>query len=61
MLGERQRFPDAQDGAPQHDDHRSHTPAVPVIGCVAHDRHDLVHVGGSAGYRIPLLRGGRPA
>jgi hypothetical protein len=45
VLGESERFLDAQPGAPQHDDHRSHAPAVPVIGRVAHDRHDLVDRG----------------
>jgi hypothetical protein len=43
VLGERERFPDAHPGAPQDDDHRSHAPAVTVIGGVAHDRHDLLH------------------
>jgi hypothetical protein len=42
VLGERQRLLDAQPGAPQDDDHRSHAPAVPVVGRVAHDGHDLV-------------------
>jgi hypothetical protein len=43
VLGERERFLDAQPGAPQDDDHRAHAPAVTVIGGVAHDRHDLLH------------------
>jgi hypothetical protein len=42
-LGERERFLDAQPGAPQDDDHRLHAPAVTVIGDVAHHRHDLLH------------------
>jgi hypothetical protein len=42
VLGERERFLDAQAGAPEDDDHRSHAPAVPVIGRVAHDGHDLL-------------------
>jgi hypothetical protein len=45
VLGERERLLDAQPGAPQDDDHRSHAPAVTVIGRVAHDRHDLVDGG----------------
>jgi hypothetical protein len=43
VLCERERFLVAQAGAPQDDDHRSHAPAVTVVGSVAHDRHDLVH------------------
>jgi hypothetical protein len=50
VLGERERLLNAQPGAPQDDDHRSHAPAVTVIGRVAHDRHDHSSiVGGSAG------------
>jgi hypothetical protein len=45
VLGERERFLDAEPGAPQDDDHRSHAPAVAVIGRVAHNRHDLLHRG----------------
>jgi hypothetical protein len=45
VLGERERLLNAQAGAPQDDDHRSHAPAVTVIGRVAHDRHDLVDRG----------------
>jgi hypothetical protein len=37
-----ERFLDAQAGAPENDDHRSHAPAVTVMGRVAHDRHDLI-------------------
>jgi hypothetical protein len=61
MFSERERFLDAQTGAPQDDDHRSHAPAVTVVGCVAHDATISSTVGGSAGYRMPLLRGGRSA
>jgi hypothetical protein len=43
VLGERERLLDAEPGAPQDDDRRSHAPAVAVIGRVAHDRHDLLH------------------
>jgi hypothetical protein len=43
VLGEPERFLDAQPGAPQDDDHRLHAPAVTVIGGMAHDRHDLLH------------------
>jgi hypothetical protein len=32
VLGERERFLDAEPGAPQHDDHRAHAPAVTVFG-----------------------------
>ena len=32
VLGERERLLDAQPGAPEDDDHRSHAPAVTVIG-----------------------------
>jgi hypothetical protein len=32
-------------GAPQDDDHRSHGPAMGVIGSMAHYRHDLLHRG----------------
>jgi hypothetical protein len=42
VLGEGERLLDAQPGAPQDDDHRSHAPAVAVIGRVAHDSHDLL-------------------
>jgi hypothetical protein len=42
VLAERERFLDAQAGAPQDDDHRAYAPAVTVVGCVAHDSHDLV-------------------
>jgi hypothetical protein len=34
VLGERERFLDAQPRAPQDDDHRSHAPAVAVVGGV---------------------------
>jgi hypothetical protein len=61
VLGERERLLDAQPGAPEDDDHRSHAPAVTPVGRVAHDGHDLVDRGRVAGYRIPLLRGVRPA
>jgi hypothetical protein len=61
LLGERECFLDAQTGAPQDDDHRSHAPAVTVIECVTMTATISSTVGGSAGYRIPLLRGGRPA
>jgi hypothetical protein len=43
VLGERERFLNAQPGAPQDDDHRSHAPTVTVIGRVTHHRHDLLH------------------
>jgi hypothetical protein len=43
VLGDRERLLDAQAGAPHHDDHRSYAPAMPVIGCATHDRHDLLH------------------
>jgi hypothetical protein len=43
LLGEHERFLDAQAGAPQDDDHCSHAPAVTVIVGVAHDRDDFVH------------------
>ena len=39
---QRQRFLDAQAGAPKNDDHRSQPPAVAIVGRVAHDRHDLI-------------------
>jgi hypothetical protein len=42
VLGQRERLVYAQAGAPQHDDHRSQSPAVAVIGRVAHHRDDLV-------------------
>src|SRR5215208_6731308 len=42
VLGQRQRFLNAQAGAPKNDDHRSQPPAVAVVGLVAHDRHDLI-------------------
>jgi hypothetical protein len=42
VLGERERFLDAQPGAPQHDDHRAQAPAVTVIRGVAHHRYDLI-------------------
>jgi hypothetical protein len=61
VLRERERFMDAQPGAPQDDDHRSHAPAVRVIRGVAMSATISSTVGGSAGYRIPLLRGGGPA
>jgi hypothetical protein len=44
-LSERERFLDAQAGAPEDDDNRSHAPAVTVIGRVAHDSHDLIDRG----------------
>ena len=40
---ELERFLDAQSGAPEDDDDRSHAAAVTVVRAVAHDRHDLVH------------------
>jgi hypothetical protein len=43
VLGERERFLDAQPSAPQDHDHRSHAPAVTVLGGVAHHRDDLLH------------------
>jgi len=43
VLGERERFLDAQPGAPKDDDHRSHAPAVTVTGGVTHNAHDLVN------------------
>jgi len=43
VLGERERLLDAQAGAPEDDDHCSHTPAVSVIGRVAHHGNDLLH------------------
>jgi hypothetical protein len=46
---ERERFLDAQTGPPEDDDHRSHAPAVTVVGCVAHDRDDLVDGGWVSG------------
>src|SRR3954463_320846 len=45
VLGERERLLNAQPGAPEDNDHRSHAPAVAVIGGLAHDRHDLVDRG----------------
>jgi hypothetical protein len=42
VLGQRQRFLNAQAGAPKNDDHRSQPPAVAVVGGVTHDRHDLI-------------------
>jgi hypothetical protein len=45
MFGERERLLNAQPGPPQHDDHRSRTPAVTVIGGVAHHREDLIDRG----------------
>jgi hypothetical protein len=45
VLGEGERLLDAQAGAPEDDDHRSHAPAVAVAGRVAHDRDDLVDGG----------------
>ena len=61
MLGERERFLDAEPGASQHDDHRSHAPAVTVIGGVAHDGHDLLDGRRVGWVAHSLLRGGRPA
>ena len=55
VLGERERLLDAQPGAPQHDDHRSHAPAVTVIAGVAHDRDDLLHRGRVGRVAHPLV------
>ena len=55
VLGERERLLDAQAGAPEHDDHRSHPPAVTVIGRVAHDRHDLLDRGRVGGVAHALV------
>ena len=58
-LMQRERFVDAEAGSPQHREQ----PAKP-LQTVAGDLQTAtisVTVGGSAGYRRPLLRGGRPA
>src|SRR5215211_2395013 len=55
VLCERECFLDAQAGGPEDDDHRSHAPAVTVVGAVAHDRHDLVDHGRVGGIAQPLV------
>jgi hypothetical protein len=42
-FGERERFLDAQPGAPQHDDDRAQPPAVAVLAGVAHHGDDLLN------------------
>ena len=42
VLGERERLPDTQPGAPQHDDHPAQPQPVAVVADVAHDGHDLI-------------------
>ena len=37
------------------------TQPVSVVAGLAHHQHDLLRSGGSGGYRMPLLRGARPA
>ena len=60
-LTQRKRLVDAKTGAPQHHREPAKPPTVQTIAGDAHDRDDLLDGGGSAGYRKPLLRGGRPA
>jgi hypothetical protein len=45
VLGERERFVDAQTGAPEHDDHRAQPEPVTIVGGVAHHANDLVDSG----------------
>jgi len=47
-LDQRQRLIDPQPGPPQHNDQPVDAIAVPGMGSVAHDRDDLIDVGGSA-------------
>jgi hypothetical protein len=47
-----------EDRAPEHHDQPAKPPAVEAVANDAHDRDDLLNVGGSAGYRRPLLHGG---
>jgi hypothetical protein len=49
VLGQGERFLDAQPGAKQRDDHRLQPPAVTVRVGVAHDRDDLIHGGWVSG------------
>jgi hypothetical protein len=49
VFGERKRLLDAQPGAPQDDDHRSHPPAMSVIGGATQTATISSTVGGSAG------------
>ncbi|HYX86239.1 MAG TPA: hypothetical protein VE777_14810 [Gaiellales bacterium] len=55
VLGELKGLLDAHPGAPEDNDHRSHSPAMPVLGRVAHDRHDLVHRGRVGRVAHPLV------
>jgi hypothetical protein len=59
-LGQRECLADAQTGAPKHDDQRSGPQSVCRAARDAHDSDDLLNGWRSAGYRRPLLRGGRP-
>ena len=60
-LGQRQRLVDPQPSAPEHDDQT--VEAVAVSGETAWRITATISstVGGSAGWRWPLLRGGLPA
>src|SRR5215212_9576832 len=40
-LARRERFLDAEPGAPEHDDHRPQATAVAIVGSSAHHRDDL--------------------
>src|SRR2546423_13250463 len=59
-LGQSERFADPQTRAPQHDDQATEPDAIRLITGGAHHRDDLLDLGGSAGYRRPLFRGGGP-
>jgi hypothetical protein len=55
VLGERERFVNAQSAAPEHDDHCAQAPAVTVIGGVAHHGDDLLHRGRVGWVAQPLV------
>jgi hypothetical protein len=59
-LGQSKRFADAQPRPPEHNDQAPQPKAIYVLTANPHHAMISSTVGGSGGYRNPLLRGGRP-
>jgi hypothetical protein len=59
-LGQSERFADPQACASKDDDERPGPQAVRRVASLSHDGDNSSTAGGSAAYRRPLLRGGRP-
>jgi hypothetical protein len=60
-LAERERFLNARPAAPRYGDQRAQPEALSIVAAWRMITMISSTVGGSAGYRNPLLRGGRPA